>query len=94
MVITVKPVKKFVTKCRDDIAPMQIVWEGDYEDNKDTLDNNKIHHNLMFTEEKEGGTFLTSVNLSDELERWKTMAYFKGWQGVWEPAKHTDNNAD
>eukprot|EP00972_Heterocapsa_arctica_P021459 3158680-Heterocapsa_arctica.AAC.1 len=32
--------------------------------------------------------------LKDEIERWKTMAYSKGWQGVWEPAKQTEKNAD
>eukprot|EP00972_Heterocapsa_arctica_P033094 4868629-Heterocapsa_arctica.AAC.1 len=121
MVSSVKPVKKFVTQHRDDIEPMQRMWEGDYEDSKDTFENNKIHHNIIFKEEKEGCTFLTSINLSgsqtdfefmldyckdhimliqehwiwkDDIYRWKTMAYLKGWQGVWEPAKHTENNAD
>eukprot|EP00972_Heterocapsa_arctica_P085705 12629289-Heterocapsa_arctica.AAC.1 len=29
--------------------------------------------------------------LKEELHTWETLAYFKGWQGVWEPAKVTDN---
>eukprot|EP00972_Heterocapsa_arctica_P036453 5365317-Heterocapsa_arctica.AAC.1 len=43
---------------------MQRMWEGDYEDNKAKLENNKIHHTLTFKEEKEGATFITSIDLS------------------------------
>eukprot|EP00972_Heterocapsa_arctica_P060389 8905694-Heterocapsa_arctica.AAC.1 len=29
--------------------------------------------------------------LKEEIEKWKTTAFVKGWQGVWEPAKVTEN---
>eukprot|EP00972_Heterocapsa_arctica_P098598 14550712-Heterocapsa_arctica.AAC.1 len=32
--------------------------------------------------------------LKDELHTWESLAYRKGWQGVWEPAKQTDNHQD
>eukprot|EP00972_Heterocapsa_arctica_P008210 1201753-Heterocapsa_arctica.AAC.1 len=32
--------------------------------------------------------------LQDDLHTWETLAYRKGWQGIWEPAKHTENNQD
>eukprot|EP00972_Heterocapsa_arctica_P002371 343800-Heterocapsa_arctica.AAC.1 len=32
--------------------------------------------------------------LKDELHTWGALAYRKGWQGVWEPAKQTENTQD
>eukprot|EP00972_Heterocapsa_arctica_P010039 1475381-Heterocapsa_arctica.AAC.1 len=32
--------------------------------------------------------------LKDELHAWETQAHMKGWQGIWEPAKQTENNQD
>eukprot|EP00972_Heterocapsa_arctica_P102582 15118770-Heterocapsa_arctica.AAC.1 len=91
----------------------QTECEGDYEENKGKRENHKIHHKIMLKEEKEGGTLVTSINLSGsqtdfeymldhckdhimliqehwrlkyEIEKWKSTAYLKGWQGVWEPA--------
>eukprot|EP00972_Heterocapsa_arctica_P073423 10845202-Heterocapsa_arctica.AAC.1 len=28
--------------------------------------------------------------LKEEIEKWTTIAFMKGWQGVWEPAKVTE----
>eukprot|EP00972_Heterocapsa_arctica_P034468 5075090-Heterocapsa_arctica.AAC.1 len=30
--------------------------------------------------------------LKEELRSWETLAYLKGWQGVWEPAKVTEKD--
>eukprot|EP00972_Heterocapsa_arctica_P025138 3702832-Heterocapsa_arctica.AAC.1 len=32
--------------------------------------------------------------LKDKIEKWKTTAFLKGWQGVWEPAIVTEKNDD
>eukprot|EP00972_Heterocapsa_arctica_P067098 9902085-Heterocapsa_arctica.AAC.1 len=32
--------------------------------------------------------------LEDEIEKWKTTAFLKGCQGVWEPAIVTEKNTD
>eukprot|EP00972_Heterocapsa_arctica_P039937 5883073-Heterocapsa_arctica.AAC.1 len=32
--------------------------------------------------------------LKEELHTWDTLAHMKGWQGVWEPAKQTENKQD
>eukprot|EP00972_Heterocapsa_arctica_P103232 15212614-Heterocapsa_arctica.AAC.1 len=29
--------------------------------------------------------------LTEDIEKWKNIAYMKGWQGVWEPAKITEH---
>eukprot|EP00972_Heterocapsa_arctica_P000828 116152-Heterocapsa_arctica.AAC.1 len=29
--------------------------------------------------------------LTEQIEKWKTIAFVKGWQGLWEPAKVTEN---
>eukprot|EP00972_Heterocapsa_arctica_P075037 11073850-Heterocapsa_arctica.AAC.1 len=46
------------------------------------LDHCKDH--IMFIQEH--------WRLNDEIEKWKTTAYLKGWQGVWEPAMVTEKN--
>eukprot|EP00972_Heterocapsa_arctica_P024184 3565019-Heterocapsa_arctica.AAC.1 len=32
--------------------------------------------------------------LKEELRTWETLAYLKGWQGVWQPAKVTETYQD
>ena len=32
--------------------------------------------------------------LKDDIHTWESMAYRKGWQGIWEPAKQTEKNND
>eukprot|EP00972_Heterocapsa_arctica_P104264 15367398-Heterocapsa_arctica.AAC.1 len=32
--------------------------------------------------------------LKEELHTWGTLAYLKGWQGFWEPAKVTETYQD
>eukprot|EP00972_Heterocapsa_arctica_P003225 480712-Heterocapsa_arctica.AAC.1 len=32
--------------------------------------------------------------LKEELHTWQTLAYLKGWQGIWEPAKVADKDQD
>eukprot|EP00972_Heterocapsa_arctica_P100480 14816612-Heterocapsa_arctica.AAC.1 len=32
--------------------------------------------------------------LKEDIEKWKTIAFTKGWQGVWEPAKVTEKDKD
>eukprot|EP00972_Heterocapsa_arctica_P084307 12419914-Heterocapsa_arctica.AAC.1 len=32
--------------------------------------------------------------LKEEIEKWKTIAFMKGWQGVWEPAKVAEQYKD
>eukprot|EP00972_Heterocapsa_arctica_P092580 13652804-Heterocapsa_arctica.AAC.1 len=32
--------------------------------------------------------------LKEQLHTWQTLAYLKGWHGVWEPAKVTEKDQD
>ena len=32
--------------------------------------------------------------LKDEIKSWESLAFRKGWQGIWEPAKQTEKNQD
>eukprot|EP00972_Heterocapsa_arctica_P069670 10294840-Heterocapsa_arctica.AAC.1 len=87
--------------------------------NHDENDNRR--NGIIYKQEKEEGTQITSINLSgsqfdfefmldhckdhvmliqehwglnEEVHSWKTLAHLKGWQGVWEPTKTTENNQD
>eukprot|EP00972_Heterocapsa_arctica_P054508 8032039-Heterocapsa_arctica.AAC.1 len=63
-------------------------------------ENNNTSNGIFYKQEKDYGTQLTSINLSGsqaletngQLHSWQTLAHLKGWQGVWEPAKVTENN--
>eukprot|EP00972_Heterocapsa_arctica_P101706 14985344-Heterocapsa_arctica.AAC.1 len=60
---THKPGKQYVTKDRDNIDPVQRLWEGDFEASATSFDQNKEPKRL-YKEELEDGTRITSINLS------------------------------
>eukprot|EP00972_Heterocapsa_arctica_P072072 10643800-Heterocapsa_arctica.AAC.1 len=84
-------------------------------------EHNNIRNVIIYKQEKESVTRLTSINLSgsqfdfefmldhctdhvmliqerwrlkEAIHSWQTLAHFKGWQGIWEPAKTTEKYQD
>eukprot|EP00972_Heterocapsa_arctica_P038889 5730660-Heterocapsa_arctica.AAC.1 len=79
-----KPGRRFKEEKEDGTRITSTSLSGSRFDYKFMLDHCKDH--ILLTQEH--------WRLKEELHAWGILSHMKGWQGVWEPAKLTDNNQD